>query len=97
MAPPLARTRGAAESWGGGCRSRALPYWLQGADADFSRDRFTQAQALGWARDHGFRAQKLDVEPNTLRVRQESPADFERMRTITLRPGIKAVVGWKRC
>jgi hypothetical protein len=63
----------------------------------FSRDHFTQAQALGWARDHGFRAQKIDVEPNTLRVRQESPTDFERMRTITLRPGVKAVVGWKRC
>ena len=54
--------------------------------------------ARRWATAHGFRGRLVDRTPNTIRIRQELPAHFRRMRTIELgRSGVKAVVGWPTC
>jgi hypothetical protein len=52
----------------------------------------------GWAKEwlkfHGFK-RGLDVKPNTFRARQQEPSKFLKrsFRTITLSPGVKAVIG----
>lgn len=55
--------------------------------------RFTRAQALAWARTHGYKA--AAVEPNGIgeywRVRQFDPAGRE-CRTVAFGRGVKAVV-----
>lgn len=58
----------------------------------------TEARAISWAKKHGYRAYKIDVKPNTYRLRQANPDTFKSgsLRTITLRPGVKAIVGCPR-
>lgn len=59
----------------------------------FSKDKFTRAQAIAWAKDHDFRADKVDETENSFRLRQRDPAGFQRLRTISLTDGVQAVVG----
>jgi hypothetical protein len=63
----------------------------------FPRDRFNTANAAKiWAREHGFKAPKVDTTDQYFRLRQESPESFIRrtFRTIEFGDsGIKAVVG----
>jgi hypothetical protein len=59
----------------------------------FSRDRYSSSSARAWARSHGYKSGKVDVTANNIRIRQESPGKFRRLRTITFGHGIKAVVG----
>lgn len=61
----------------------------------FSRVEFSRAAAVLWAREHGFKAGKVESTKNTWRIRQLDPKLFARMRTISFRPGVKAVVGWQ--
>jgi hypothetical protein len=63
----------------------------------FPRDRFTVKQAWGWAKRNGFKPSRPDLKKNTIRLRQQSPKGFRRMRTKTLdsRNDVKAVIGWK--
>jgi hypothetical protein len=63
----------------------------------FSRDKFTTSSARRWAANHGFSAGYVDHKPNSLRIRQRSPEGWRRMRTVSMAPGVRAVVGWKRC
>lgn len=63
----------------------------------FDKEKFTVAQAKAWAKENGFRSDKVD-EPEagkTIRLRQKSPSAFQpgSFRTISLKSGIKAVVG----
>lgn len=58
----------------------------------FSKDRFTRKSAVKWATSHGFTASKVDEKENTFRIRQKDPGQFETFRTITFKPGLKAVV-----
>lgn len=58
----------------------------------FSKDRFSRSSAVKWAKSHGFKATKVDEKENTFRLRQRPPSEFETFRTITFKPGIKAVV-----
>jgi hypothetical protein len=66
----------------------------------FDKDVFrTKAEALAWARGHGFELHKaLDETGDSFRMRQRDPGDFEAgsFRTITLRPGVKAVIGRRK-
>jgi hypothetical protein len=39
-----------------------------------------------WARDHDFRADKVDETADSYRLRQRDPGDFERIRTICVMP-----------
>lgn len=52
-------------------------------------------RAEEWAVKHGFVASKIDAQPNFYRLRQAHPRAFRSgsLRTITLRPGVMAVVG----
>ena len=61
----------------------------------FERPKFTQTSARAWARRNGFKSGYVDVKPSSLRIRQEAPTGFSRMRTITLARGVQAVVGWR--
>jgi len=58
----------------------------------FSKDRFSRKDAMKWAKAHGFKAAKVDEKENTFRLRQRDPDQFGTFRTITFKPGIKAVV-----
>jgi len=60
-----------------------------------SQQMFTERQAVGWAKRHGFRVIKVDVTPNNYRFRQHPPSNFEpgSFRTIRLRAGVEAVIG----
>jgi len=64
----------------------------------FDRARFSARTARTWAAAHGFRTPATDPKPRTLRLRQESPGGYQKgsFRTITLAPGVKAVVGRKK-
>lgn len=61
----------------------------------FSKNRFTRAQAVKWARDHGFKASKVDETEQSFRLRQAEPSAFQAgtFRTIELTAGIRAVIG----
>ena len=58
----------------------------------FAKDTFSRGQAVRWAKGHGFKADKVDEKANTWRIRQRDPGEFETFRTITFKPGLKAVV-----
>lgn len=60
----------------------------------FSRSSFTPSSAKTWARSHGYKSGKVDVTDKYIRLRQADPGRFSRMRTITFKPGLKAVVGF---
>jgi hypothetical protein len=60
----------------------------------FPRSRFTTSSAKAWARRNGFLAGKVDVTDRSIRLRQRSPSGFSRMRTISMGPDVKAVVGF---
>lgn len=59
---------------------------------------FSRAQAKGWIERHGFQAKKIDTTDDSFRFRQHEPSGFVggSFRTITLRPGVKAVIGCPR-
>jgi HK97 family phage prohead protease len=53
----------------------------------FPKAHWTSADACRrWARDHDFKADKVDETADSYRLRQRDPADFERFRTICLMP-----------
>ncbi len=58
----------------------------------FSKAYFTVRTAHQWALAHGFKATTADVQTNTIRVRQLSPASVTVVGTITLTRGVKATV-----
>lgn len=58
----------------------------------FDRAEYTVPQAKAWARGHGFKSSKVDLKPETIRLRQEPPAKFETFRTKSFGHGIRAVV-----
>ncbi len=58
--------------------------------------QFTPDGAQAWARRRGFRAPMPDLTEHYIRLRQEDPRQFVRMRTVPLGAGgIMAVVGWR--
>lgn len=62
----------------------------------FSKEKFTSAKAVEWAKEHGFKAGKgADETEESFRVRERDPGRFQEgtFRTIELAPGIKAVIG----
>ncbi len=62
----------------------------------FSKDRFkTAAAARAWAKENGFKSNKVDETETSFRLRQKEPGTFQEgsFRTITLTDGVKAVVG----
>lgn len=58
----------------------------------FHKRRFTIARAKAWARRHGFRFGKVDVQKNYYRLRQVDPKLVKVRATITMAPGILGVV-----
>lgn len=58
----------------------------------FDRSEYTVPQAKAWARGHGFKSSKVDLKPETIRLRQESPSKFETFRTKSFGHGVRAVV-----
>jgi|GEM_PF-2361288 len=61
-----------------------------------SKAQFPTAEdATQWAREHQFRADKVDETEDSWRLRQRDPSDFdpESLRTITLTKGMQAVIG----
>jgi len=59
----------------------------------FPRAQFTPTTAAKWALSHGFSARKVDVETNTLRIRQFAPSAGTRGRWGTIRLGASGVLG----
>jgi hypothetical protein len=55
----------------------------------------TRAAAETWARDHDFKADKVDETETSFRIRQRDPGDFKEgsFRTIEITRGVKAVIG----
>ena len=64
----------------------------------FPNEKFTRAQALSFARRHGFKTSKVDETDTSFRIRQKDPDDFSRIRTISLADsgGVKATVGVRK-
>jgi hypothetical protein len=61
----------------------------------FDKASFSAEDAVRWARNHDFRADKVDTAENSVRLRQKDPGRFKEgtLRTIDITDGIKAVVG----
>lgn len=69
----------------------------------FDKEQFpTRESAIEWAERNDMRSDKVDETENTFRLRQREPSDFrpdgfgpgEQFRTIRLRPGVQAVIGF---
>jgi hypothetical protein len=54
--------------------------------------QWTPAEAREWARSHGYRAGKVHVTDDFIRLRQFPPVEGAEKRTITLGQGIKAIL-----
>lgn len=61
----------------------------------FNKDEYSPGEARRWAKDHGFKGGKVDAKANTLRLRQRNPGQYNQFRTIQLKPGVKATLGWE--
>lgn len=61
----------------------------------FSKEKFTQAEAVKWANEHEYRSDKIDETETSFRMRQKEPDEFVdgSFRTIDLTDGIQAVIG----
>lgn len=62
----------------------------------FSKTRFKAAgDAKVWAKENGFKSNKVDETDESFRLRQKEPGSFQddSFRTITLTDGVKAVIG----
>lgn len=85
---------------GGTCPKCGARMAMERADSDsmkvqtliFKKSRFDREAAVKWATSHNFKASKVDETENSYRLRQRDPGEFETFRTITFKPGIKAVV-----
>ena len=78
-------------------RSSRCPTGSEVQTLVFDKKRYTLTSAREWALKHNFVAPKADVTAKHIRLRQKAPGKYTRMRTITLKPGVRAVVGWKKC
>jgi len=59
----------------------------------FGKAHFTAKSAKAWARAHGFVAAKIDITPNTIRLRQFAPSLCARSGgMVSLRPGVQGYV-----
>jgi hypothetical protein len=54
--------------------------------------QWTPAEAKDWARSHGYRASKVHVTDDYIRLRQFEPIEGRAKRTITFGQGIKAII-----
>lgn len=74
---------------------RTCPIGTEVQTLVLSQQMFTERQATGWIKRHGFRLTKIDITPNNYRFRQHPPTNFRAgsFRTIRLRPGVEAVIG----
>ena len=54
--------------------------------------QWTPAEAKDWARSHGYKAGKVHVTDDYIRLRQSAPVAGREKRTITFGQGIKAIV-----
>ena len=61
----------------------------------FNRPSWTETSAVAWARKHHYRASKVDVTAQYVRIRQASSGSFSRLRTVSFGRGVKAVMGWR--
>lgn len=59
----------------------------------FPRSAWTAARAKAWAKRNGHRYGDVDVTDRYVRLRQDDPGKYRRLRTINFGRGIKAVVG----
>lgn len=61
----------------------------------FDKEFFSRTQAVEWASEREFSADKVDSTEESFRLRQRAPGEFkpESFRTITLTKGVKAVIG----
>lgn len=66
----------------------------------FEMGFFTREQAIAWAKDHGFKSEKVDETEDSFRLRQQQPGRFQAnsFRTIDFMGvrGIKAVIGRRK-
>lgn len=54
--------------------------------------QWTPSEAKQWARDHGYKASKVHVTDEYIRLRQFEPVAGRENRTITFGRGIKAII-----
>jgi hypothetical protein len=86
-----------------------LWYWFWGgvkiaqADLDsttvqtliFDKEKYSMEEAVEWAKEHDYKADKVDETDGFYRLRQRNPDDFDddSFRTIDLEDGVQAVIG----
>ena len=54
--------------------------------------QWTPAEAKHWAAEHGYKATKVHITDDYIRLRQFPPIEGTEKRTITLGQGIKAIL-----
>lgn len=61
----------------------------------FDKEKFEKEECIDWAKEHGYKADKVDDADGTYRLRQRDPKDFDQdtFKTIELTEGVEAVVG----
>jgi 8-oxo-dGTP pyrophosphatase MutT (NUDIX family) len=58
----------------------------------FPRSHFSPSDGRAWAKKHGYSAAKVDVKPNTFRIRQRDPNTVDSRSYRTLRQGKVQIV-----
>jgi hypothetical protein len=61
----------------------------------FRRDSgWTERKATLWARQHGYKAAKVDITEAHIRLRQSPPGRYSRLRTQQFGRGVSAIIGY---
>lgn len=60
----------------------------------FNKNHYTLKQAVEWLKKYHFKYSNIDEKENTYRFRQADPKHFKTLRTITVREGLQAIVGY---
>lgn len=75
-----------------GLGEEANPDSMQVQTLIFKKSHFSRESAVEWAKSHDFKVMKVDETEESYRIRQRDPGEFEIFRTISFKPGLKAVV-----
>lgn len=59
----------------------------------FKKSKFSEKEAVTWAKEHGFSHTKVDEGKTVWKIRQKSPKFFQTFRTIPFTPGVQATIG----
>jgi len=62
----------------------------------FSKTKFNRSSARTWAKNHGYKASKVEVTKNSIKLRQLPPGRYVGFQTKQLTKGVSVIMAQKK-